>query len=715
MKRFNIKELHRILYSPLAKKIDQSIVEKWSASFWELKREKLPTEQCDSQTSIPDQAGQNHTDYVTGKQEPFVMMLPPPNITGTLHLGHALTVAIEDALIRQRSMVGKESIWIPGFDHAGIATQNTVEKLIWTKHKMKRQEYGRDRFITLAHEWKESKRNQMKEQINRLGLALNYESEYFTLDAKSSLAVQSAFIQLFQSRLIYRTIKPVFWSKEMQTTLSDIEVETDLNGLHRYFRTGEVVERKELNQWFIDAKNMAERAVEMVEKNHIEMIPVNYKRSWYSWLLENGVQDWCISRQNWWGHRIPAYKFESSQDVRDNWVVANNIEDAKDKLSNIHNADTNEEVVQDPDILDTWFSSSLLPLTISGWPNLEEFQKRKQIGLFPLTIMETGFDILTYWVSKMVMMSLALTNEIPFKTILLHGMICDSAGKKMSKTKGNVIDPLDVIDGASLEKLQERTRIANKSGIIEDSYLDYVLEQQSQLFPKGIPACGADGLRAYLLSHDFQEEVVKIQIAQIEKVRRLSNKIWNIYRFALPLLENGLKTKLIDMRLDVELTDELKNHMDQTDTQLFAQLSRCVDAAYDCYNKSYQLQYCFNRIDVFWTQHLSNKYIQDNRKFLIQCDNEVIHEHKLKILLKTLVTSTKLLHPYMPHLSEFLYQKLQTSLLVDTKSNLHQEPHNSINSLSSLINQDYPTLAEWLPYLRTDYETTNNEISNHRG
>lgn len=694
MKRFCRSDIHRILTSPLDKKIDQPTVEKWSASFWDQLNKRN-----NDQLRLSDHCHETNNDYYV---EPFVMMLPPPNITGNLHLGHALTVAIQDALIRQRRMLGKRTVWIPGFDHAGIGTQNIVEKLLWNKHHITRQEYGREKFVNLAHSWKDMKRDEMKEQIDRLGLFLNYEQEYFTLDEKSSLAVRDAFKLLFKNGLIYRTVKPVFWSQKMQTTLSDIEVEKDLNGYNRYVRTGEIVDRKDLSQWFLNCKDMAERAVKVVQDGSIKMLPENYKQSWSSWLLENGVQDWCISRQNWWGHRIPAFKLQSSQDSTENWIVADNLDEAKMKFDITHaRNDDDQTVVQDQDVLDTWFSSSLLPLTISGWPDLEKFQINKDLGLFPLTIMETGFDILTYWVSKMTMMSLALTNEIPFKLVLLHGMICDSNGKKMSKSKGNVIDPLDVIDGASLENLQHRTRVANEQGIIEDSQLDFVLKNQEKLFPKGIPKCGADGLRAYLLSHDFQEEVVKVQIMQIDKIRRLSNKIWNIFRFVINILDND---KALTEKIDLD-TKLDKSKLDSQDIELFRDLCDCVKIANDSFNNSYHFHYCFNKLELFWTQSLSINFIANNKHILIDKTNSN-QKVKLLILIKSIITATKILHPYMPHLTEFLYQRLSISCHKNSKLNLIDINDNEkiLDNMKSLSNENFPLVEEWLEYLNNNEE-----------
>lgn len=629
MNKFTAPELCKLLRVPLGKRIDQKLTEKWSASFWAL------------------------TDQKPALGDTFVMMFPPPNITGNLHLGHALTAAVQDALVRHRKMKGQQVIWIPGFDHAGLATQNIVEKQLWHKRNITRQQLGREEFIKLADEWKDHKRNEMRDQLDRLGLMLNHDREYFTMDDNSSVAVQAAFKKLFRKGVIYRSTKPVFWSEQMQTTLSDIEVE-QVDGTCRYTRTGEVVEKRSISQWFINSRDMAHRSVEAVESASIEMIPPNYKRSWSSWLLDNGVEDWCISRQSWWGHRIPAYKLESADDEQQNWVVADSLDEARELLA------TTGGVVQDEDVLDTWFSSSLLPLTISGWPDTEKFSDHIEEGSFPLDIMETGFDILTYWVSKMVMISIALEDRIPFKLILLHGMICDSSGKKMSKSKGNVIDPLDVIDGTSLERLQQRTRELHSQGLLEDAHLEQVLKNQKKLFPSGIPECGSDGLRAYLLSHDIQEEVVRIQIMQIEKVRRLSNKIWNIFRFVLPILENS--SEKFDIHSDFVLDKENHIDLDPVDSQILHELSKCVEISQNSFEETYQLHHCFQALEYFWAIHLSSTYLRSVKSIITDDEESSSRNLKLRILVECLVKSTKLLHPFMPHTTEFLYQKLNSTI-----------------------------------------------------
>lgn len=572
-------------------------------------------------------------------------MLPPPNITGTLHLGHALTVALQDAIIRQKRMTGHNVRWIPGFDHAGLATQRIVEKLIKHEKNMTRQELGRQKFIDRIQEWKDSRRIKMREQLLRLGLNLDWDEEFFTMDEKSSFAVKTAFKRLFAKGLVYRAEKPVFYSEILGTTLSDIEVEM-IDGTNRYTRTGEIVTRKPIAQWFVNMQDLAKTAVAVVESEKIKIKPPNYINSWSSWLLANGAEDWCISRQSWWGHSIPAFKRENSEDKQENWIVADDITEASVKL------DVPEQcVVQDEDVLDTWFSSSLLPLTLSGWPQ-ENFELSLQLGKFPLQMLETGFDILTYWVSKMVLMSIALENMIPFETVLLHGMICDSRGKKMSKSKGNVVDPLDIMDGVNLSDLLQRTQESHSQGLLDDNEFLVATENQKRLFPKGLPACGADGLRAYLLSNDIQEEIIRVQTSQVEAIRRLSNKIWNIFRYAMKLFDSLEKPV---KRIDVDELDA--SNLDDADCKVLKELAKCVLVTNKSFTEKYDLHVALHCLEKFWINDLSSMFLSDFKK---TNKEEIIR--KCPILLLCLDTSLKLFHPFMPHLTELLYQKLEVML-----------------------------------------------------
>lgn len=660
-------ELVKLLSAPLAKRVDQKAIERWSVSLWaHLGPSPEPA------VSVP---------RLDKEKSTFTMMLPPPNVTGNLHLGHALTVAIQDALIRQRRMSQLKTTWIPGFDHAGLATQNVVDKLLFHKTGKTRTDIGREEFIKFANQWKDAKKNEMKGQLDLMGLKLNHEREFFTTDQKSSLAVHHAFKQLFNEGLLYRATKLVHWSSILGTTLSDIEV-VERDGKKIFERTGEVVETRSIPQWFVSAHDMARRSMEVINDASIKMIPPNYKRTWSSWLLDNGVQDWCVSRQSWWGHRIPSYKKIVDPDHGDNWIVADNLSEAANMLKCPEG-----DIEQDSDVLDTWFSSALLPLSIAGWPDKRQFATNSANGIFPLDIMETGFDILTFWVAKMVMMSLALEEKIPFKMILLHGMICDSHGKKMSKSRGNVINPSDVIAGATLDDLQERTKSHHSQGILDKNNLDIALQTQKKLFPNGIPECGADGLRAYLLSQDFQEEVVKIQVSQLEKVRRLANKVWNLHRYVITILES--KESTLQLNLDSGLKDIDMSKLDGSDITLLGHFTHCIEQSHLAFFDHYQLHKSFNCLDEFLHSKLSSDYLKLSKKHLGNSSDNTKSNYKLEILSKCLITSDKLLHPFMPHLTEFLYQKL---MLCTGDLRCEDDIMDSIRSIGTTC---YPQPSEW--------------------
>lgn len=649
-------ELFKTLSTPLTKRVDQSCIEQWSASLWNLVKDGP----------------------VTG--QPFTMMLPPPNVTGNLHLGHALTASIEDTIIRHRRMSGRDTAWIPGFDHAGLATQSIVEQVLIRQEKQTRQEIGRDKFTRFANEWKDVKRFEMKGQLNRMGLELDYSKEFFTTDEKSSKAVKMAFKNLFEKGLIYRDHKPVYWSKQLGSTLSDIEI-VDVNGIKQYIRTNEKVETRLIPQWFIKTDDIARRAVQVVNDKSIDIIPPNYIRVWSNWLLDNGVQDWCISRQSWWGHQIPAYKDTNSDDKEGNWIVADNFEEAQRKLKS-------QDIVQDMDVLDTWFSSSLLPLTISGWPDEKVFNHNVEIGRYPLDIMETGYDILTFWVSKMVMICLALVNEVPFKTVLLHGMICDSDGKKMSKSKGNVIDPIDLIEGSTIQDLISRTNKAYDQGFIEKDQLDGATKNQLRLFPNGIPGCGADGLRAYLLSQDFQEEIFRVQIHQIVKVRKLMNKIWNVTR----LLINHIDSIDDKSTLNFDPIELQREVLDDSDINILKDQAECVYIAEASLGKSFTIHNLMVAIENFWTKSLSSIYLGEAKTTLNGDHGPEARKIKIDIFAGCVDTSLRLLHPIMPHLTEFLYQKILFSINHSGRNIANGE------KLVSIKCRPYPQPQEWKKY-----------------
>ena len=561
--------------------------------------------------------------------EKFVMVIPPPNVTGSLHLGHALTTAIEDTITRWNRMKGKVSLWVPGTDHAGIATQSVVEKKLKKEQGITRHDLGRDEFIRRVWEWKETYGNKITNQIRCLGASVDWSREAFTMDKNLSKAVVEAFVKFFEDGLIYRDTRLINWSCALQSAISEIEVDyidlegktflavpnhkqkdkyefgmitsfaytvdgtdeeivvattrletmlgdtavavhpndpkyahlhgkyvkhpfidrkipiicddilVDMNfgtgavkitpahdpndymcgkrndlefiivltgdgkvasnggkfaGLMRYdariaieeelkslglfrgkeinkmrlglcSRSGDIIEPMLTPQWYVDCTSMAARSVQAVKNGDLKIVPDMHEATWYRW-LEN-IKDWCISRQLWWGHRIPAYfarvSGEDELDKNDaannsRWIVARSHTDALSIAASKLNVSESAIILeQDEDVLDTWFSSGLFPISVFGWPDNTVDLK----AFYPTSLLETGLDILFFWVARMVMMGLHLTDTLPFTTVYLHAMVRDKYGRKMSKSLGNVIDPLEVINGCQLDDLIKKIEEGN--------------------------------------------------------------------------------------------------------------------------------------------------------------------------------------------------------------------------------------------------------------
>ena len=565
-----------------------------------------------------------------GQEDKFVMVIPPPNVTGSLHLGHALTTAVEDTLTRWHRMKGKVTLWVPGTDHAGIATQSVVEKRLKKEEDVTRHDLGRTEFVKRVWEWKEQFGNKITGQIRSLAASVDWGREAFTMDNNLSRAVTEAFVRFHEDGILYRDTRLINWSCALRSAISEIEVDKidiepftmlavpnhtkqakyefgvlgsfsykvdgldeeiivattrletmlgdsavavhpedprythlhgkfvkhpfvdrlmpivldaelvdmtfgtgavkitpahdpndykcgkrhnlefhvvlDLDGkmsancgqfagMMRYDariaimealqaigqwhgksknkmvlgvcqRSGDIIEPMLSPQWYVNCTNMAERALNAVKNGDLEIKPEMHKKTWYHWL--GNIQDWCISRQLWWGHRIPAYfariKGETprcasnDQAFNDRWVVARTEEAAREQAAAQLNVPASEiELEQDEDVLDTWFSSGLFPFSVFGWPNNTDDLK----AFYPTQLLETGLDILFFWVARMVMMGLHLTDTLPFKTVYLHAMVRDKNGRKMSKSLGNVIDPLEVIHGCTLETLTGKVHAGN--------------------------------------------------------------------------------------------------------------------------------------------------------------------------------------------------------------------------------------------------------------
>ncbi|XP_031849268.2 valyl-tRNA synthetase [Nomia melanderi] len=640
----------------------------------------------------------------------FIMVIPPPNVTGFLHLGHALTNAVEDAITRWNRMKGRTTLWNPGCDHAGIATQVVVEKKLWKEEQKTRHDIGRENFIEKVWKWKEEKGNRIYLQLKKLGGSFDWDRACFTMDPKLCRAVTEAFIRLHDEGVIYRSNRLVNWSCSLKSAISDIEVDKvelsgrtllsipgyqekvefgvlvlfayevidteeriivattrvetmlgdtaiavhpqdsrytqligkyvqhpfcdrklpivadeyverefgtgavkitpahDLNdyelgkrhnlpfitifddngniigdygqftGMKRFHaraaiikeltarnlfveikdnpmvvpicsRSKDVVEPLMKPQWYVRCNEMAAKAMEAVQTGELKIIPDQYKKIWYHW-MEN-IRDWCISRQLWWGHRIPAYLVKvldgetGVQSNNDFWVSARSESEAKEKAAERLNATVdNITVEQDPDVLDTWFSSGLFPFSIFGWPD----QTEELEAFYPGTLLETGHDILFFWVARMVFLGQKLLGKLPFKEVYLHAMVRDAHGRKMSKSLGNVIDPMNVITGISLEDLHKQLMDSN----LDPKELKRAMEGQKRDYPQGIPECGTDALRFALCAYTTQGRDINLDILRVQGYRFFCNKIWNAMKFSLAYLDSNFNDVRSTNRNNVE-------------------------------------------------------------------------------------------------------------------------------------------------------------------
>lgn len=698
--------------------------------------------------------------------KPFVISIPPPNLTGELHLGHAMFVSLEDLMIRYKRMRGYAALWVPGYDHAGIATQLQVEKML-AREGIKRQDLGREEFLRRTWAWKEKYGGHIVRQLRRLGASCDWDRMRFTLDEGLSRAVREAFVRLYRMGLIYRGEYLVNWSPGLQTAVSDLEVEyseedatmyyfkypiagADLAdgpgkgyipvatvrpetilgdtavavhpdderfrhligatclvpilkrpipvihdtyvdmafgtgalkitpghdpndfvigqrhglpivsmldkdarvseaggpyaGLDRFecrkrlwadmaaagltiktepYRTqiprsqrgGEIVEPMVSTQWFVKMKPMALMGLEAVRSGRITIVPERFTKVYYNW-LEN-IRDWCISRQLWWGHRIPAWYCADCRGV----TVAKTDPDRCQHCGSSH-------IVQDEDVLDTWFSSGLWPFSTLGWPDDTADLRR----YYPTTVMETGYDILFFWVARMIMQGLMYTNDIPFETVYLHGLVRDDQGRKMSKTTGNVLDPIAVLDGARPDELG-----------------DYVRTQ----YPDGIPAMGADALRFTLLTGSTPGNDMNLSLQRVEGNRNFTNKIWNAVRFVLSQLEAGA------------WQPETGSQLPASSLQLPDRwiLSRLAATVTDCtrlmdsfqYGEAGRLAYEF-----FWSEYC-DWYLEIAKIALYRGDAEA-KARALATLVRVLDDALRLLHPFIPFVTEETWGYLKQAI-----------------------------------------------------
>ena len=733
--------------------------------------------------------------------DPYCIVIPPPNVTGTLHMGHAFQDTIMDIIIRYQRMKGNNTLWQVGTDHAGIATQMVVERQL-ERSGTSRQKLGREAFEKEVWKWKEKSGSTITQQMKRLGASTDWTREKFTMDENLVQGVTRVFIQLYEEGLIYRGKRLVNWDPVLQTALSDLEVVTSeekgslwhmkypIDGLDDYIvvattrpetmlgdtavavhpddkryknligklvnlpltdrkipiiaddyvdqefgtgclkitpghdfndfdigkkhdleiisildqsakiiqsapkeyqgldrfdarrkivedieslglmqeiedytltiprgdRSGAILEPLITNQWFLKMEPLAEPAITVVKNGELKFVPENWSKTYFEW-LEN-IQDWCISRQLWWGHRIPAW-----YDNEGNVYVGESESEVREK-NNIKNSIA---LTQDEDVLDTWFSSALWPFSSLGWPD-ETYDLKT---FYPTNVLVTGFDIIFFWVARMVMMGLKFMKEIPFKEIYIHGLIKDKNGQKMSKSKGNILDPIDLIDGISLEDLLEK-RI---QGLMQPEMEKRIINDTKKEFPNGIPDFGTDALRFNFAIQASTGRDIRLDLRRVEGYRNFCNKIWNASRF--------IKMNTNDFEL-LDINDANGHAIDQWIQSKFA---GTIDEIERQFNK-YRFDLAATAMYEFVWNDFCDWYIE-LAKTLIN-DPEISDSQKdytKNNLIKMLDAILRMLHPTIPFITEEIWQSL-----------------NEDNKRRSIMKADFPSSNDW----RVDDEIVAN-------
>ena len=724
--------------------------------------------------------------------DPFCIVIPPPNVTGTLHMGHAFQDTIMDIIIRYERMKGKNTLWQVGTDHAGIATQMVVERQL-EKNGTSRQELGREAFEQEVWKWKEESGSTITKQMKRLGASTDWSKEKFTMDENLIKGVTKVFVQLFEEGLIYRGNRLINWDPVLQTALSDLEVVTsdergslwhmkypldgkeghvvvattrpetmlgdtavavhpkddrykhligeniilplterkipiiadeyvdrdfgtgclkitpahDFNdfeigtkhgleiisvldqaakikcsspskyeGLDRFEarrkivedlqalgliqdiedysltvprgdRSGAILEPLITNQWFLRMESLAKPAIEVVKSGELKFVPENWSKTYFEW-LEN-IQDWCISRQLWWGHRIPAW-YDSEGNVF--------VGESESEIRKKNNIDASIVLTQDEDVLDTWFSSALWPFSSLGWPD-DTYDLKT---FYPTNVLVTGFDIIFFWVARMVMMSLKFMDEIPFKQIYIHGLIKDKNGQKMSKSKGNILDPIDLIDGISLDELLEK----RVQGLMQPEMENRIINETKKEFPNGIPDFGTDALRFNFAIQASTGRDIRLDLNRVEGYRNFCNKIWNASRF---IRMNTNDFELLD-------TNVSKGHpIDQWIQSRFRQTIEEVERQYG----QYRFDLAATTMYEFVWNDFCDWYIELSKTLINDPDiSESEKDYTKNNLILMLDSILRMLHPTIPFITEEIWQSM-----------------NEENAKRSIMKSSFPSSNDW--------------------